>query len=637
MSTCVSSLADANIAMLRNAVIELCPGTYPIGTPFDSAFTSFVGGIPLIVDQSGVTVKCGADGASSNGCIFEGGWTHILLNAGADNLNVSGITFTGQMESALSGTYVPRVIYAPVGASQTTFNDCVFSNINTTGYVMDFRPATTDTGSVNVTNTVFTDISHSFDVISANANTLIQFTSVSFNNMSHTLPEAGVEACKGLTQATCKYASSIIHVGNTALATTNLSDSYVGVSVSNSEFYTSILRTAGDWHPKNAAPVNFTTLVTSTNNTIYNQTGRTANDDYCEGGYAAAYNTSTLIDWTCRRVDYSWVPVAEMLTCGYDCDMNGNFSTLLGALETSGLLSQLATNTNNVTIFAPTNAAFGQLPPGFLDGLVANDTATLRSLLLYHVTLEDPVDTAAIAAGLPAAETVQGESVSFTPKTATADYYKVDLAKFIQTDWEETPGGGKIVQVIDRVIYPSTIPILPSFSQLVETLNLTQFTAAAAQVGFDPNLENNGTYTLFAPSDAAIQNSAVAQALLNSNDKAQLTKLLNHHFVLGNYNIASLQSQSCQDLKSLAELNIKITYSSASGILWNDAFTNTSVVDQLTYNGIVHVVDGLMGIQDADIKTCAVSGAASGRGVGSVAMSSVAISMVGTILAMLMF
>ena len=115
--------------------------------------------------------------------------------------------------------------------------------------------------------------------------------------------------------------------------------------------------------------------------------------------------------------------------------------------------------------------------------------------------------------------------------------------------------------------------------------------------------------------------------MMASADKTQLTKMLNHHFVEGNLSMADLRAQGCQELRSLASLNIKVT-SSNGEVKWNDDFTNSTVVDQLAYNGILHVIDGLLDINN--IKTC--SAAAS----GSVILS-MAIGMAGTILAMSMF
>mmetsp|Transcript_1112 Transcript_1112/g.2202 ORF Transcript_1112/g.2202 Transcript_1112/m.2202 type:complete len:638 (-) Transcript_1112:77-1990(-) len=633
-ANCITSLADMNIQMVAGATLELCPGTYPVGAPLDSTLTSFAGGIPLIVDVDNVSIKCGISGASANGCILEGGFVQLFIGnpntptSTANNLNIQGITFTGVMETGtISGvTGAPRNVLGSNTANTVTFTDCLFKDITTNGYVMDIEPDQTTSNSmvVKLANSAFTNIAHSFDVIYANPLADIQFDSVTFTNMTHIPPLADVDKCTNLTLVTCGYTSSIINLAYSNYITATLADSFISVTVADSTYYTAILQTIADWGFGTVDT--FSLLITATNNTIYSQSNRTANDAYCEGGYAAAYNGTTGIDWQCKRLNYT-LDVLEILRCGINCDANGNFSTLLDVLATTGLDATINANTNAVAIFAPTNTAFANLPPGMLADLKANDVTTLTDLLKYHVTLEDPITTEAIALGLPAALTTQGESVSFTPPTVTNPYYSVDAASIIHPDWDESPGAGKVVHVTDRVINPSTIPILPSFAQLVESLNLTLFIAAAQAVAFDPNLDPEKTYTLFAPSNAAIQNSTVAQQMLASGDKAPLTEMLRHHFVEGNFSIADLQAAACQDKTSLASKNIKITYT--SDLRWNDVITNTSVVDQLAYNGIVHVVDGLMSI--TDIKAC--NSAASGI---PVAMS-MAFGLAGTILAMFVF
>jgi uncharacterized surface protein with fasciclin (FAS1) repeats len=61
----------------------------------------------------------------------------------------------------------------------------------------------------------------------------------------------------------------------------------------------------------------------------------------------------------------------------------GNFKTLLTALETSGLNVTL-NGTGTFTLFAPTDAAFAKIPKAQLAALMANKTK-LNSVLAYHV------------------------------------------------------------------------------------------------------------------------------------------------------------------------------------------------------------------------------------------------------------
>lgn len=61
----------------------------------------------------------------------------------------------------------------------------------------------------------------------------------------------------------------------------------------------------------------------------------------------------------------------------------GNFSTLVTALEATGLNKELQKE-GPYTIFAPTDDAFAKLPEGTVEGLL-KDKEALKSILLYHV------------------------------------------------------------------------------------------------------------------------------------------------------------------------------------------------------------------------------------------------------------
>lgn len=65
-------------------------------------------------------------------------------------------------------------------------------------------------------------------------------------------------------------------------------------------------------------------------------------------------------------------------------------STLVSLVTAAGLGNALAT-TQNITVYAPTNAAFANVDPGVLDAIGSNPAA-LTAVLTYHVTpsLQDP-------------------------------------------------------------------------------------------------------------------------------------------------------------------------------------------------------------------------------------------------------
>lgn len=87
---------------------------------------------------------------------------------------------------------------------------------------------------------------------------------------------------------------------------------------------------------------------------------------------------------------------------------SGQFTKLLAALQATNLTGLVSTHAN-LTLFAPTDAAFAQLPPGQLDTLLKSP-AQLQAILTYHLvaTTIRPADIQGHAAGpVPAADNKQ--------------------------------------------------------------------------------------------------------------------------------------------------------------------------------------------------------------------------------------
>ncbi len=127
---------------------------------------------------------------------------------------------------------------------------------------------------------------------------------------------------------------------------------------------------------------------------------------------------------------------------------NSEFSTLSKAIEASGLTDELAA-AGPYTMFAPTDAAFGKLPPDKLASLMdPANKEELKQLLQNHVV-----------SGQAKAEFFAGKSGEMTAlgggKLALngADGVSVNGAKVVQADIAASNG---IVHAIDSVMLPET-------------------------------------------------------------------------------------------------------------------------------------------------------------------------------------
>ena len=123
---------------------------------------------------------------------------------------------------------------------------------------------------------------------------------------------------------------------------------------------------------------------------------------------------------------------------------DGRFTTLVTALTEAELVETLS-GEGRFTVFAPTDEAFGKLPEGTIEALLA-DIPSLTDILLYHVVsgrilAEDVVF-------LEEAVTLQGESVSIRVEDGKVF---INESEVIITDIIADNG---VIHVIDSVLLP---------------------------------------------------------------------------------------------------------------------------------------------------------------------------------------
>lgn len=120
-------------------------------------------------------------------------------------------------------------------------------------------------------------------------------------------------------------------------------------------------------------------------------------------------------------------------------------STLMNVLKTADLVSTLE-GKGPMTIFAPTNDAFQNLPPGTFDSLVRPENkARLKDVLTYHVIPEKIVSKDLKTGTLKA---LDGKDLDVVVDGSTI---MINNAKVLKSDME---GSNGVVYVIDTVLIP---------------------------------------------------------------------------------------------------------------------------------------------------------------------------------------
>ena len=274
-------------------------------------------------------------------------------------------------------------------------------------------------------------------------------------------------------------------------------------------------------------------------------------------------------------------------------EANGSFTTLVAALEVSGLDAVLADESRSFTVFAPTDAAFTAALADL--GITAADllaSPNLADILLYHVIADAEIDsTAAIAAA--------GSTVT----TANTDDVGVSLRGmdlFINASRVELPdvdANNGVIHVVDAVLLPTVDNPTSGTIDIVAATNGSFVTliAALGASGLDTVLADpNGKFTVFAPTDAAFtaflaDEGLTAAQLLASPD---LADILLYHVISGaEVNAAAATAIAGNTVEMANTDNMALSLSTA------DLFANLSKIDLPNVdasNGIIHVIDTVL-------------------------------------------
>ena len=123
---------------------------------------------------------------------------------------------------------------------------------------------------------------------------------------------------------------------------------------------------------------------------------------------------------------------------------SNQFDTLVSLLDKAGLVATLD-GKGPFTVFAPTDAAFANVPKSTLDAL-GNDPEQLKAVLLYHVAAGKL--TARKVVKRSSIKTVNGASVKVR---VTKKGVKVNNARVVKADVKASNG---VIHVINKVLLP---------------------------------------------------------------------------------------------------------------------------------------------------------------------------------------
>ena len=263
-------------------------------------------------------------------------------------------------------------------------------------------------------------------------------------------------------------------------------------------------------------------------------------------------------------------------------------STLVTALQATGLVDVVADPDATFTVFAPTDDAFALLGDETINALLA-DTDALADILLYHVVPGAAVDSITALSLLgEMVEMANGDSVDIG---VDADgLLHINDSTVVVADVVTDNG---IVHIIDAVLIPPSdepgnivevAAAAGSFTTLIDALEIAGLTEVLT--------DETSLFTVFAPTDDAF--AAVDQDTLDSllADPDALANVLLYHVITD----AAVSSEEAIALDgSMVEManGASVTVEVRDGAL----FLNDSQVvmpDVPASNGVIHVIDAVL-------------------------------------------
>lgn len=277
---------------------------------------------------------------------------------------------------------------------------------------------------------------------------------------------------------------------------------------------------------------------------------------------------------------------------------NGGFTTLIAALEATGLDTTLSDMDSQFTVFAPTDDAFALLGQDVIDALLA-DTDTLSDILTYHVISGEVDSSAAISSAGSLVEMVNGDSVGLS---LDGDNLLVNTATVILVDVAADNG---VIHVIDAVLTPPADKGTPTMN-IVDTAvaagDFGTLVTALQAAGLDATLaDETQSFTVFAPTNAAFAMIDPETLNLLIADTDALSSVLLQHVVSGEVNSVTAYTLNGSSATTASDAAIPVAINTELDTLTFGGAT-VQTTDIYTTNGIIHVIDTVV-VADVELPT----------------------------------
>ena len=246
------------------------------------------------------------------------------------------------------------------------------------------------------------------------------------------------------------------------------------------------------------------------------------------------------------------------------------------------------------TVFAPTDQAFADAGINLTALDNPEGKQALNDILLYHVV--DGAIPYSDVSDCMSGNTMNGNPLSFTVRytgmdnseSSTITVEKTVMVNGANVTVANVNTSNGIIHVIDKVLMPTSTP-----RDIVRTAQCspehTSLVAALAQAELVEALQEEGPFTVFAPTDQAFADAGIDLASLDTPEgKDTLSDILLYHVVNG-----AVPASAVEGCGGATALNGQpLAFTVGDSVMVNDATVLSA--DLNTSNGIIHVIDKVL-------------------------------------------
>jgi transforming growth factor-beta-induced protein len=272
-----------------------------------------------------------------------------------------------------------------------------------------------------------------------------------------------------------------------------------------------------------------------------------------------------------------------------DVAEGNGLSTLLAAATATGQISTLATETVELTLFGPTDAAFDALPAGTVNWLLRNENLGILSQIVGFHVLPGVVRSTDLSDGLEE----MGKVFSAAPNQGVG--FTVNGAGITASD---VPASNGVLHIIDQVLIPPELEAFPSNLIQVASAdaNFATLVRAIGVAGLAAFL-TDGTFTVFAPTEAAWADLPLGTLAYLMRLPNVLGQVLQYHVIDG-----LVPSSMLTDGREVAtllggnnpDLLLRVSVDTPNNVTLINGVAAIQATDVETLNGFIDVIDQVL-------------------------------------------